>query len=190
MRIRHGQLLSSIPDREEDLHREIATLQLSALQSIQELVTEAEVSLKTHRETGKRLMEEAVAKETERRQQVAEAAKTVQNGKGKGRAEDANDDDWEKEDDSDDEDEDVHLLDEGGQVVKRKHRKWWLKTDGGKAWKHRHTALQQRRRENLVVAHKVQLLLGDTHFQLKEPDNEKKYYDEAENTRLLLLSGK
>ena len=182
-------------DRNEDLNREIATLQLSALQSVQEMVTESEASIKSHRVAGKQMMEEAVIKKQERKKQLSEVIKAngrdpKSNAKGKGRANDMNSDESAWDEHSDGDDEDVQLLEEGERTVNRKHWKWWLKTDSGKTWKHRLTALQGRKRDNLVVAHKVQFLLGDTYFQLKEPDNEKKYYDEAEGTRLLLLNGK
>jgi hypothetical protein len=184
-----------MPDRNEDLNREIATLQVSALQSIQEMVIESEASIKSHHVAGKQMMEEAVIKKQERKKQLSEVIKangrdSKSNAKGKGRANDTSSDESDEDDHLDGDDEDIQVLEDGERTVNRKQWKWWLKTDNGKTWKHRHTALQGRKRENLVVAHKVQLLLGDTYFQLKEPDNEKKYYDEAEGTRLLLLNGK
>lgn len=153
------------------------------------MVTGAETILKSHRSSGKRMMEEAIAKKKERKKQLSEALKRQEpKEKGKRRS-DVTDSDLSGDEDRDDREDAFDYMEGDDRPRNRRQWKWWLKTDNGKSWKHRLTALQGRRRDNLVVIHKVQLLLGDTYYQLKESEDEKKYYEEAENTRSLLLSG-
>jgi hypothetical protein len=168
------------------LDRQVEKLQLEALESCQKLVSEDKSVVQAHRETGKRLMEEAVAQKRERARRIAEAG-----DKAKGKARAVNPESDISSDEYDSGDEDAYGdVDAGNLPVKSKQWKWWLKTEKGKTWNQRNTVLSARRRENLMLTHKAQLSLGDTYFRLKDSDNETKYYTDAENTRLSLLGGK
>jgi hypothetical protein len=173
-------------ETDEILDRQVEKIQLEALESCHNLVSEDKTVVQAHRDTGKRLMEEAVAQKRERARRIAEAG---DKGKGKTRAANTESDVSSDEYDSGDEDA-FGDIDAEKMPVKSKQWKWWLKTEKGKTWKQRNTVLSTRRRENLMLTHKAQLSLGDTYFRLKDSDNETKYYTDAENTRLLLLGGK
>jgi hypothetical protein len=173
-------------ETDEILDRQVEKIQLEALESCQNLVSEDKTVVQAHRNTGKRLMEEAIAQKRERARRIAEAG-----DKGKGKTRAANTESDMSSDEYDSEDEDAFGdIDAEKMPVKSKQWKWWLKTEKGKTWKQRNTTLSTRRRENLMLTHKAQLSLGDTYFRLKDSDNETKHYTEAENARLLLLGGK
>ncbi|KAG8798840.1 hypothetical protein FRC17_007306, partial [Serendipita sp. 399] len=130
-------------------------------------------------------MEKAVVEKQERRLAKAAADGSKRKGREMSPESDDSDDDEDQEEDAPFvQDFDEGELDDPKQL---KEWRWWLRTDRGKDWRARMTALHARRRENLLIAHKVQLLLGDVYFRLKNPEKEKEHYDEAENARSLLL---
>ncbi|KAG8820600.1 hypothetical protein FRC19_008738, partial [Serendipita sp. 401] len=185
LRIRHSQLLASRPKQSMDLDFDVADLLKSCLEETNTLVSETEEKIKGFAKSGFKLMEKSVAEKQERRLAKASADRS----KGKGREMSPETDD---EDGDEDQDEDVPFIQdfEEGELDDPKRLKewrWWIRTERGKDWRTRMTALHARRRENLLIAHKAQLLLGDVHFRLKDSENEKAHYEEAEKVRSLLL---
>jgi len=172
-------------ETDEILDQKVEELQLEALEACQKLIAEDKNVVQAHRDTGKRLMEEAIAQKRERARRIAEAA---DKGKGKGRIINPESDISSGEYDSDEADA-FGDIDVDKMPAKSKQWMWWLKTEKGKTWKQRNIVLSARHRENLMTIHKAQLSLGDTYYRLKDSEKETKYYAHAENTRIILLGG-
>ncbi|PVF98205.1 hypothetical protein CPB86DRAFT_825898 [Serendipita vermifera] len=187
LKIRHSQLLLAQPERTEDCLLDVEVLQLSALSGAQDLLRDVDSTIKAHNQVGKQLMEEAVEKKRQRKLASAHenALPKPKGVKGKGRL-DETDSDSEDSGNSDIEDDGAPDLD--SEIPKKsKQWKWWIKTEKGKEWRFRQQFLVTRRRDILIMLHRVQLLLGDTYFNLENPEKEKSFYDQAEKTRELLL---
>jgi hypothetical protein len=206
LEIRHSQLLALTPDMEDRIRLRILSIQVPAFEAVQAMIEESEAEIKKHRQLGLKELEEAVTRETERKQKLAESRDKNQDQtmkkKGKARARsldsiNSSDDESDIGSGSEDEGDIERSIDifEGDDAKKRskawqKRWKWWHKTERGKEWRHHHGALIMRRRENMILMHKIQLLLGDTYFQLKQEEREKEHYDGAEQTRVKLLAGR
>lgn len=179
-------------ETDDALDRNVENLQLEALEAVQKMIFEDEGMVKAHRETGKRLMDDAVAQKRERAERIAEAGVSNRNVnvKGKGKAPAANiESDFSSDEYDSDDDDTFGDTNDGKVYVRSKQWKWWLKTEKGKGWKQRNKTISAKRRENLMLLHKTQLSLGDTYFRLKDSENESKYYAYAEETRVQLLGG-
>lgn len=206
LEIRHSQLLALTSEIDDRLRLRILSIQVPALEAVQSMLEESEAEIKAHRQLGIQELEEAIIRERERKRKLAEARGKKEDRtnkkKGKGKAQDPDDissSDEDSEAGSDSEDEsgvensaDIFEDDEAKKRSKawQKRWRWWHKTEKGKEWSRHHSALILRRRENMILAHKIQLLLGDTYFQLKQEEQEKRHYDDAEQTRVKLLAGK
>jgi hypothetical protein len=168
----------------------VELLQLSALSGAQDLLREVESSIRAHNQLGKRLMEEALQKKKERQAASSheKAASKPKGAKGKGRLDET---DSESDDSDSTEMEEDEAHDPDFDIPKKsKQWKWWIKeTENGKEWRGRQQGLITRRRDTLIMLHRVQLLLGDTYFNLEKVEKEKSFYDQAEKTRELLLGG-
>lgn len=178
LRIRHAQLLAMKPNQSKNLQMDIAQILEDSLEEIKRLAVDTDKVIQSFSKQGVELMEAAVQQKLERKRLAKEA-----------RGADGKSDDSDDSDGEDSEEENVvsKEIEELQTSAHRRHWKWWLKTDRGKEWKARITALHHRRRENSLVSHKVQLLLGDAFFRLKNPEKEKHYYEQAELIRNELL---
>lgn len=190
--LRRSHLLILGQETNEELDRNVESLQIDALESTQKLISDDKTKIRGHQEAGMRMMEEAIAQKRERAERIAELGASEEQyksgEKGKRKAQDLDIESDLSSDEYGSGGEEMIGDEVIGSIPSRtKHWKWWIKTDKGRMWKQRNKAFWARRRENLMLLHKVQLSLGDTYFRLKDSENETKFYAEAESTRILLL---
>ncbi|KAF9261015.1 hypothetical protein L218DRAFT_981084 [Marasmius fiardii PR-910] len=151
----------------------VETLQTAEKESIK-LIEDVELALTQHRAKGEILKKEAA---TQRELRAQAQSHRPERGKGKGREASPlsdDDDEFEVEDDDDDDDEDDKAL---------------PRTEAGKEYRTKRTALKHRLREARFVLHRVKLLQGDAYHNLgpTHSEQENAAYEAAEQIRRTLL---